>query len=194
VAYAAAGPSTGSWPDWFAAIGTVSAFLVGLLVFVRSQQDAKKSQARLVHAYWHDVHSLRKGEQPDFPVDQTVRDDPDFDHVFPDDGPSVEEFYATRALLVLIVKVENNSDEIVTNLVPRLFATDRHGDAVDLELTDVPILTPKTSVLRYATFGHGELAYGDKWAATSFTDSSGRKWYRDQRERLRRRRRYSRNA
>jgi hypothetical protein len=180
--------TAGTWPDWFAAIGTVAAFTVGLIVYLRSRQDTKRSQARLVHAYCHDVLSVRKGQEPHFPVPDSIFGDEDFEHVFPDEGPKVEVWYAKRPLIVLIVKVENNSDEIVTQVIPRLFVTDSDGDNLDLELTDVPILVPKSSVLRYATFGHGELGQGGKVAATSFTDSSGRRWYRHERKPLHRRR------
>lgn len=186
-------PSAGAWPDWFAAVGTVAAFMVALVVYVRSQQDAKKSQARLVHAYVASVRSVSDGARPGFRTDEAVfvGEDDHFEYASNDDGSL--EAYALRSLLVVDVKVENNSDEIVTKVVSRLFVTNGEGHELDLELIDVPILVPRSSILRYAIFSYGDLGHGGKVAATSFTDSSGRRWYRHERSPLHRRRWWNRH-
>lgn len=184
------GLPAGSRADWFAAVGTVAAFFIALVVYMQSRKDAKRSQARLVHAYLLDHRSVVKGDEPDFPAPAAVfvvgGGGEHFEHTFPDDGPKAEVFRANETLHVLVVKVENNSDEIVTQLVPRLFLAPRDGDAEEIELSDVPFLAPHSSAQRYATFGVGTLPIGEHRAAVSFVDSSGRRWYRDQLRPLRR--------
>lgn len=185
------GLPAGSRADWFAAVGTVAAFFIALVVFLQSRKDAKKAQARLVHAYVLKHHSVARGAEPDFPISETVFVEGEggehFEHTFPDDGSKVEMFRANETLHVLVVKIENNSDEIVTRLVPHLFLKLKGGGVDEIELNDVSFLAPHSSEMRFATFGMGSLPSGAHWASVTFVDSSGRRWHRDQLRPLRRR-------
>lgn len=53
----------GSWPDWIAAIGTSLAFVIAAISYLRSTNDAVKSQARLVYAEVRDQKRLDKGAE-----------------------------------------------------------------------------------------------------------------------------------
>lgn len=169
----------GSVPDWIAAIGTVGAFGLAVWLYRKNLQDRRSDQARFVHPLMSEAPALYdKGEA--FYASHFDSESVGYG-LATSLGVSANgsRWKALQDLCVVEVAVENNSQEVVTDIEARI---------VDLE--DDPLA--QEAICFLISLGPGEKAYvtaafeaseaitvgADVNVLITFTDAVGIQWVR----------------
>jgi hypothetical protein len=145
----------GTLPDWFAALGTVGAFIAGLLLLRKeldarreAQDDRRRAQARLVAAW---ASNPRR----------------------PEDESSVPEF---------VVVTRNGSDEPVYDVLVELFSRLLNFQPPGMSQRQQPVLRLGFDVLPPQYKEVQRVAQNQDgipgWLTISFRDSQGYRWRR----------------
>lgn len=170
--------SAGSWPDWFAAIGTSSAFLVAGVSYRRDVKRRRESQARLVYAnVLHHVDHVPGDAFPILAHDARIGGG-NAAVQYVHRGPGDSDYIALEPLSALTVAVHNGSDELIWPARVRAFELRRPPH--DFVVSAGPVEPHSEYVVELLCRNVHHPGSPSLGVTVIFRDSSGRWWKRSQ--------------
>ena len=169
--------TAGSWPDWIAAIGTSSAFLIAAGSYVRDVRSRREAQARLVYANIIDTQAHVPGDVFPMLANGALIGGSNASVQFLREG-SESRYRALEPLVALTVAIHNLSNELVWPA--RVRAHEINGKRHDFVVATGPVEPGRERVVELICRNPhfpGEPSLG---VGLVFRDSSGRWWKRHQ--------------
>lgn len=187
------GITSGSWPDWLAAIGTTAAFAVAAIAYARDVRDRRWAQARLVYTRLASMSLHAAGDVMPMPGADVVSGTGNADWVPVDDEIRGRGLLVVDPTLYLIVAVHNGSAELLTLLWVEAIDNDHGNQPWPIPVgTSMAAPGKDTLVALYLKSPGAPRLVPSFTLRVTFRDAAGRWWQRTGSEPIQRVRKKSR--